>query len=127
MATVSRVRCNSCKKVFTILSEKPRFKEGESVVIKGSDISDIMAISSLGNKIQFSSVVYDEGRDLAALRPAQNMGKGLAIDANHDLKVGVMVSTWGYPLGYNLFLPGSTSLESTPVFLSPVTSSWVVS
>lgn len=71
-------------------------------VVEGCEARDIVAISSYGTKIKFKNIIVDMDRDLAALEPIQKIEGGLELsDSNRDLKVGMLVSTWGYPLGYN--------------------------
>lgn len=70
-------------------------------VVKGNEVSDIQAISSSGDKINFRDCVNDQDRDLAALTPVTGLENGLDIIVEKDIQVGTQVATWGYPLGYN--------------------------
>ena len=70
-------------------------------VVEGNEVSDIQAISSSVDKIDFSDCVNDQDRDLAALTPVTRLENGLDIIVEKDVQVGTQVTTWGYPLGYN--------------------------
>jgi hypothetical protein len=70
-------------------------------VIKGCQAVDIFAVSSFGEKILFSKVSTDIQRDLAILVPTKKLDGGLLLGSNENPPVGTVVSTWGFPLGYN--------------------------
>lgn len=67
-------------------------------VVKGCGAEELQVISSRSMRHVAGSLVVDEGRDLAVMR--LDVQGGLAI-SNEVPDVGVQVSTWGYPLGYN--------------------------
>ena len=67
-------------------------------VVKGCGAEELQVISSRSMRHVAGSLVVDEGRDLAVMR--LDVQGGLAI-SNQVPDVGVQVSTWGYPLGYN--------------------------
>jgi hypothetical protein len=69
-------------------------------VIENCGASEIIAISSLNQKIEFSSLVYDSNRDLAVLTPKDKIAGGLEIDEK-IIETETKVITWGYPLAYN--------------------------
>ena len=69
-------------------------------VVEGSSIESLRALSSRGVEVGFSELIEDRSRDLAALLPNETINGGLNI-STEDPRVGVQVSTWGYPLGYN--------------------------
>lgn len=64
------------------------------------------AISPLNEKVVFSQIETDSGRDLALLKPSKALKGGLEIDqTSRDPVPGTTVSTWGYPLLYNGISP----------------------
>jgi S1-C subfamily serine protease len=70
-------------------------------VVRGCTAGQIIAISAYGINIQIAQIWIDINRDLAILRPVENLTGGLALADTSDLKVGESVTTWGFPLGYN--------------------------
>jgi len=70
-------------------------------VIEGCSLANLRAIMSNGRVIKFKDVTYDPHKDLAVLKPSEKLEGGLEIHGEGDIKVGVQVYTWGYPLGYN--------------------------
>jgi len=70
-------------------------------VIRGNQTSMIKGISTTGNEITFSESIIDSNRDLALLKPSNKLSGGLILGNDDDLELGKMVSTWGFPLGYN--------------------------
>lgn len=70
-------------------------------VVRGCGAADVFAVSSFGNRIGLSALKVDAGRDLAALTPSQPIKGGLPLGSTAKLKVGSVIRTWGYPLGYN--------------------------
>ncbi|MDD5530215.1 MAG: serine protease [bacterium] len=71
-------------------------------VIRGCQATDIVAISSFGEKVLFNKLSVDTIRDLAVLFPKIKLDSGLTLDsADNTVLVGTVVSTWGFPLGYN--------------------------
>jgi len=70
-------------------------------VIRGCSASDIVAISSYGKDVMFTDCVFDNERDIAALTPKDKLDVGLVLDTAESVCVGDLVSTWGFPLGYN--------------------------
>jgi len=72
-------------------------------VVRGAQLNQIYAISSIGEKINFSKWYYDptERLDLILLKPFTALNGGLTLDLESEIKVGESVQTLGYPLGYN--------------------------
>jgi len=71
-------------------------------VVITEDINQVEVISSLGEKLKINKIIKDEKKDLAVIELKEERGdKGLDIDENSEIKPGLMISTWGYPLGYN--------------------------
>lgn len=69
-------------------------------VIRDCNVTEVFAISSNGKRILFQNMLSDENRDLAILKPTEQLGNGLEI-IDQNLEVGTQVSTWGHPLGYS--------------------------
>jgi len=70
--------------------------------VRGCSAGELVADSSFGERIGFSSVKVDALRDLAALSPMPSIPGGLALArSSSNVEVGTVVRTWGYPLGYN--------------------------
>lgn len=72
----------------------------QHVVDSGGE-EDISVISAYDNKMNISSIYTDAERDIAILEPDSNLSTSLEIGSTENLKPGVQVSTWGYPLGYS--------------------------
>jgi hypothetical protein len=70
-------------------------------VIRDCNASEVLAISSFKKKITFSNMSIDKQRDLAILTPSKKLEGGLVLSLDAELEVGTVVSTWGFPLGYN--------------------------
>lgn len=65
----------------------------------------LVGISTTNKHVKFSSIIRDDGRDLALLVPAEKLSNGLKLAAKDGPAPGTTVSTWGYPLGYNGISP----------------------
>jgi Trypsin-like peptidase domain len=65
----------------------------------------LLGISTTNRQVKFSRIVRDAGRDLALLVPDQKLNNGLKLAAKDSLEAGTVVSTWGYPFGYNGISP----------------------
>lgn len=70
-------------------------------VIGKSKAFEIMAISPDNSRIWFKDMKIDVNRDLAILTPISNLTGGLSIGNEDSLKLGNIVSTWGFPYGHN--------------------------
>ncbi len=70
-------------------------------VIGKSKATEIFATSPDNSKIWFKDVKIDENRDLAILTPLIKLKGGLSIEDEDSLKLGTIVSTWGFPYGHN--------------------------
>jgi hypothetical protein len=70
-------------------------------VVRGCQVGDLFARSSQNIIIQFKQMVVDDKRDLAALIPINSLSGGLKLGDDTSMQLGQLVSTWGYPLGYN--------------------------
>jgi len=70
-------------------------------VVRGCLASEIYAYSSYRKKTSFRQIILDEKRDLAILVPVEKINGGLSLGSDDNLLVGKLVSTWGFPLGYN--------------------------
>jgi hypothetical protein len=69
-------------------------------VVRQCATGDLVLISSAGGRVAVSSLVLDPYRDLAAMK-APLAAQGLRIQKDATLSVGVGLSTWGYPFGYD--------------------------
>lgn len=69
-------------------------------VVKECNASEVVAISSTGEKIIFSDSKYDINRDLAILTPKTKINEGLELK-EEIMKTETKVITWGHPLAYN--------------------------
>ena len=69
-------------------------------VIKDCNTTEVFAMSSDDKKISFQNIISDENRDLAILKPTEQLSKGIEL-IDQNVKVGTKVSTWGHPLGYS--------------------------
>jgi len=65
----------------------------------------LYGISTTNKHVSFSRVIPDAGRDLALLVPAEKLTGGLKLAAKDNPVPGALVSTWGYPFGYNGISP----------------------
>lgn len=70
-------------------------------VIHECSASDIIVISSQGNRLQIKDIKADEQRDFAALILPEQLTDGLLLGDETDVSVGQIVWTWGFPLGHN--------------------------
>jgi S1-C subfamily serine protease len=70
-------------------------------VVRDCLASEIYAYSSYGKKTSFCQMILDKERDLAILIPTEKIQGGLSLGSDDNLLVGTLVSTWGFPLGYN--------------------------
>ena len=69
-------------------------------VVRDNTSNEVIAFSSSGEEIHFSEIIADQTRDLAILKPENELKGGLEL-GDDKIEVGAMVSTWGFPLGYN--------------------------
>jgi len=80
-------------------------KTGEFItcahVVKNSAASDIYAISAYKVKMRFTKVIVDTIRDLAILVPIKKLDGGFSLGNDDSLKIGDIVTTWGFPYGHN--------------------------
>lgn len=70
-------------------------------VVRGCEASNIRANAPTGRTITFRAMTVDVDRDLAALTPIQKLAGGFALGSDETLKLGNVLTTWGYPLIYN--------------------------
>lgn len=103
---------NAIKNVFLIYGNKNQAKgtgfqiqTGHIItndhVVHGNEPSQIIITSSYGERVRIKGCITDGARDLAILEPEKVVGGGFVLGESKDLKVGVPVSTWGFPYGYN--------------------------
>jgi S1-C subfamily serine protease len=77
-------------------------------VVASCDERNLSGVTDKNQRIRFSKVIKDEGRDLALLLPTERLTNGLKLATKDNPPPGTIVSTWGYPLLYN----GATPLLS---------------
>src|ERR1039458_5442556 len=61
----------------------------------------LIGISTANIRVRFSRVISDKVRDLALLVPAEKLTGGFRLAPQDSPEPGTIVSTWGYPFGYN--------------------------
>jgi hypothetical protein len=65
----------------------------------------LVGISTANKQVRFSRIVRDAARDLALLVPTEKLANGMKLAAQDNPVPGTIVSTWGYPFGYNGISP----------------------
>jgi S1-C subfamily serine protease len=70
-------------------------------VVCGCDSADLQATTPLNKTVQFSKLVRDNDRDVAALIPKEPLNGGLTLALDANPAMAERVNTWGYPLIYN--------------------------
>jgi Trypsin-like peptidase domain len=70
-------------------------------VIEGVAVRDLLVNSSQGARIPITAIDSDSSRDLAVLTPGRQLDGGLELADSSNVPVGITVTTWGHPLGYN--------------------------
>jgi S1-C subfamily serine protease len=70
-------------------------------VVCGCDAADLEARTTLSQRVEFSRLVRDDDRDLAALRPKESLQGGVELATDANAAMGERVNTWGFPLIYN--------------------------
>ena len=82
-----------------------QLKTGEFItcthVVGNSTPSEIIAISPYASTIRFTKVITDTLRDIAFLVPTMKLKGGLSLGNEDSLKIGNIVTTWGFPYGHN--------------------------
>ncbi len=98
--------------VFMVINKKLS-KKGSSFLIKDGPIitnahvvtdcnpEDLVLISIFGEILNVKEIKRDTIRDLAALIPVKKITGGVELAIKDTLKLGSVVTTWGFPLGYN--------------------------
>lgn len=80
---------------------KGNFVVTNAHVVEGCSTDTLVGFSTAGREVKFAKLVTDPVRDLALLRPATTLEGGLELGSIDKASVGSLVSTWGFPLGYN--------------------------
>lgn len=70
-------------------------------VVRGNLSQALTVRSSQGVLIKIKRIISDPVVDLALLEPDQKLSGGLSLGSSDKLSIGVSLSAWGYPLGYN--------------------------
>ncbi|NWF89224.1 MAG: trypsin-like peptidase domain-containing protein, partial [Ignavibacteriaceae bacterium] len=112
MDNVNTTERSAVTSVFMVINKKLSEK-GSSFLIKDGPIitnahvvtdcnpEDIILISIFGEILKVKEVKRDTNRDLAALIPEKKLNGGVVLANRDTLKLGSVVTTWGFPLGYN--------------------------
>lgn len=75
-------------------------------VVGDSDAKDIRIITSRNEKLEIEKIEKDPDIDIALLYPKKPIKAScFAISQKDTLDVGIQVTTWGYPSGYNALNP----------------------
>ncbi len=75
-------------------------------VVASCKASDLLLVDAAGKRTKISDVVIDNEVDLALLTPDLKLnGNTLSISSKNKFSIGLQVSTWGYPSGYNGLAP----------------------
>lgn len=101
-------------------------------VVANCSKSDLLIMLSNGQQSGVDSIVEDDTLDLAIVKPSSHIGgPALALSGQANMSIGTMVTTWGFPSGYNGLVPlltvgylSGTDRLPTPNGLSP--ARWVV-
>lgn len=104
VATVSvfRIQCLSKKKAGTAFLHKSGKVITAAHIVDGCNAPDIVLIDPSGKNIMIRDLKVDRDRDLAILDPQSKLkADSLPISRETKQTIGMQVSTWGYPLGYN--------------------------
>ena len=75
-------------------------------VIEGANSADVVILMADGKKITVEKIVADPDVDIAMLTPKRKIkAKALPLASAEQFSVGIQVSTWGFPSGYNGIQP----------------------
>lgn len=68
--------------------------------------NDLIIITSDGQRLQIDSIISDKYLDLAVLNPISKLNlPSLKLSKRTEIIIGSMVTTWGFPVGYNNSTP----------------------
>jgi S1-C subfamily serine protease len=71
-------------------------------VVEGCSPVDVIAIDANGQKTNILNIIANVNLDLAILKPEKKVDSpALQISVDEKFSIGLQVSTWGYPAGYN--------------------------
>lgn len=70
-------------------------------VVATCNEQSLVGISTANRRVTFKRIIKDPSRDLALLLPAEKLTNGLKLATKDNPVPGTVVSTWGYPFGYN--------------------------
>jgi S1-C subfamily serine protease len=104
--SVMRLICRSAGLRGTgFLHKSGRIITAAHVVSKCSPDS-IFAITSQGKTIIIDSIVTDIDLDIAIVKPKEQLNlPSLPISSKENFSIGLQVTTWGFPTGYNGLIP----------------------
>lgn len=99
--SVMMLVCPSSAKKGSAFLLKRNFVLTNAHVVEGCSAETLIGFSSDGAEVRFTKMITDPVRDLALLRPSTTIEGGLELSHSDNVSVGIVVSTWGFPLGYN--------------------------
>lgn len=70
-------------------------------VVDNCSAGEVIAISSSGRSYSFKRLIVERDKDLALLEPSTPLRGGLSVKHPAEVRIGMQVYTWGYPLGYD--------------------------
>jgi S1-C subfamily serine protease len=108
--SVFRIICPSTKSGGSGFLHKSGYVVTAQHVINNHGSNDVLVITARGQLIHVTNIIEDAILDLAILMPRDKLnGPCLQISTNPTLRVGMQVSTWGFPEGYQGMAPLLTS------------------
>lgn len=130
--SVMRIICTKTNMGGTAFLHKSGWIITAAHVVTDCSKNDIIIITSSGQQIKIDSVISDIHLDLAVLKPASKINvPSLELSNKTEILTGSLVTTWGFPSGYNSFTPlltvgylAGVDRLMTPIGLSP--ARWVV-
>lgn len=104
--SVMRVICKSTNMGGTGFLHKSGLIITAAHVVTGCPQSDIVILTPSGKIFSIKSMKVDAQLDLALITPSETIaGNSLTISQKTEIAVGTPVATWGFPAGYNGFIP----------------------
>ena len=100
--SVFRIQIPSEKRSGTAFLHKSGKVITAAHIVEGTSPADVIIIDSQEEKYQVERIIFDTDYDLALLTLTTEIeSSSLPISTMSEFSVGVQVSTWGYPSGYN--------------------------
>ena len=103
---VLRVYCRTTSLAGTSFLHKSGKVITAAHIVAGCQPSDLFLVTSLGQVIKVAAVQEDDAKDVALITPLTAVpGKPLTLATSAVPTLGMQVTTWGYPGGYDGLLP----------------------